>query len=91
MAYPREVVCQLMNSNKKITVSVHPALATKIRLWAAKHGKSVSRMIAEVLEKHVNDDLSYEMAMSNALGKEAALLGDKSTPLPTRDQIHERD
>ena len=79
-----------MNSKKNITVTVSPELARKIRVWAAKYGKSISRMIAEVLEKQVSEDSSYEIAMSNALGREVSRLRDKSTPLPTRDEIHER-
>ncbi len=73
-----------------ITVKLEADLAREAKILAAKRGTSVSRLVAEQLEKLVRGDKAYQSAMQRSLSrlrKGYDLQWQKSA---TRDEIHER-
>jgi len=77
-----------MKSN--ITLKLDRDLLRKVRVLAAERDTSVSRLLAEQLEKAVRDRDGYEQAKRHALSllKKGFDLGYK--PPASRDELHER-
>lgn len=48
---------------KKITVTLDKRTVTWVRAQAANQGKSVSRLVGELLRQHMSDALAYTAAM----------------------------
>ena len=48
---------------KKITVTLDEKTAAWVRIYAAKQGKSVSRLLGELLRQHMSDTREYDEAM----------------------------
>lgn len=48
---------------KNITVTLDEKTATWVRIHAAKQGKSVSRLLGELLRQHMSDLREYHEAM----------------------------
>lgn len=73
-----------------ITLKIDAELAKAARVLAAQRGSSISRLIAEELERLVRRDHAYQAARQRAVlsVREAAPLG--WTKPATRDDLHER-
>jgi len=48
---------------KNITVTLDEKTAAWVRVYAAKQGKSVSRLLGELLQRHMRDQREYLEAM----------------------------
>lgn len=48
---------------KNITVTLDEKTAAWVRVHAAKQGKSVSRLLGEILQRHMRDTREYNEAM----------------------------
>ena len=73
-----------------ITLKVDDDLLREAKVLAAKQGTSVSRLVAEQLEKLVQRDARYDAARRRAL-KRLATGYDLGWQAPrSRDELHER-
>jgi hypothetical protein len=75
---------------KNVTISMQDHVAQWARVHAARQGKSVSRMIGELLEQLMQEMEAYDTTMTRYLTRERGPLGG-SDGYPSRDQLHERN
>jgi len=73
-----------------ITLRMEETLVRDAKILAARKGSSVSRMLAEELEKLIRRDREYEDAKKRALSRLEAGYDLRSTPPRSRDELHER-
>lgn len=73
-----------------ITLKVDDELLREARILAAKQGTSVSRLVAQQLEKLVQSEARYEAARRRALRRLATGYDLRFKPPRTRDELHER-
>lgn len=73
-----------------ITLSVDGDLLQEAKILAARKGTSVSRLVADELERLVREDRAYGIAQRRAIRRleEGFDLGWK--PPASRDELHER-
>lgn len=74
---------------KNVTVTVDEDVALWARVYAARHGTSVSRLLGELLQERMLEEQGYEAAMQQYLSVAPRVLS-ASGRYPTRDEIHER-
>lgn len=75
---------------KNVTISVDEETARWAKVWAAKQGKSVSRLLGEVLQALMRRDVGYDVAKRRFLGRAPTELGAPAAGYPSRDELHER-
>jgi hypothetical protein len=75
---------------KNITITLDAKTASWVRLAAAKHGKSVSRFLGELLHQRMHDSRNYDEAMRRFLGKAPVVLNNDGTGYGTREDLHDR-
>lgn len=73
-----------------ITIKIDDELARAAKVYAAQHGTSLSRLVAEQLEREISRGRAYASAKTRALQslQSARPLGWQK-PL-SRDEIHDR-
>ena len=75
---------------KNVTITLPENLALWLRVKAAKEDRSVSRWLAELLERmRLNED-RYEVAMRRYLAMKPHKLDWPGGRRPTREELHER-
>lgn len=77
-----------MNTNVTIVLSLDAA--RWVRVEAARRGLSVSRYVAELVERERSREEGYEAAMRSFLSRPPQPLGGPGEPLPGRSERHER-
>ena len=75
---------------ERITVFLRDHIARWARVHAARQGKSLSRMIGELVENLMEQTEAYEATMRRYLARERGPLGG-SGRYPKRDDLHRRD
>lgn len=75
---------------KNVTITLEEKTAAWVRVSAAREDKSVSRYIAEMLEKRMRESRDYANAMRRFLDREPSRINAARSRLPTRDEVHER-
>lgn len=75
---------------RNITIALDENLARWARIKAAENDTSVSRLLAEQLEKQMVRESEYERAQQRFLNKPGQRLRSQNTPYPQRDSLHER-
>jgi len=80
-----------MRKLKNVTVTLEPETARWARIEAAKGDTSVSRLLGDILQREMQGQASYQQAMDKYLGQTAGLHRKNSEPLPSREELHERD
>ncbi|MEX0925223.1 MAG: DUF6364 family protein [Dehalococcoidia bacterium] len=79
-----------MPENRNLTVRLNAEIIRKARILAAERSTSVSRLVAEQIERLVGKEEAYKAAQRealNALGRGFHLGGG---PLPDRGELHDR-
>jgi len=76
---------------RNVTVSLDERVARWVRVEAAKHDTSVSRYVGELLRRRMDDEEAYGRARRQFFSVEPRPLGRPGKPLPTREELHERD
>jgi plasmid stability protein len=76
---------------RNITLSLDDDLIHKARVLAARRHRSVSALLREELSRLVADDEAYQSAKRTALDRLARGTHLGGGPLPSRDELHERD
>lgn len=79
-----------VTQRQNITISLSPASIQKARILAARKSTSISGLLADQLERLVNDDETYESSHRAAtdLIRQGLKLG--GGPALSRDEIHAR-
>ena len=75
---------------QNITVAIDRTLLKRARALAAQRGKSVSGLLAEELEKLVNNHQEYEQAKVRALALMNRGFHLGGGPYPTREELYDR-
>ena len=73
---------------RNITITLEEHVARWARIEAAKRDTSVSRLLADILKHHMQEESSYEKAMRRALSRKPFLKSD-GRYLP-REEVHDR-
>ena len=75
---------------KNITITLDERTAAWARVHAAQHGKSVSRLVGEMLQAHMHESREYDDAMRRWLSVKPVNLGKPGGRYPTREELHDR-
>ena len=75
---------------KNITITLDAKTAAWARVHAAKHDKSVSRLVGEMLQEHMRESREYDEAMRRYLAIKPFKFGKPAGRHPTREEIHDR-
>jgi plasmid stability protein len=74
---------------KNITITLDERTAAWARIYAAQHGKSISRLLGEILQERMRDVRDYNDAMRRYLAKKPFKFQWVGSP-PTRDELYDR-
>jgi plasmid stability protein len=75
---------------KNITVTLDETTAAWVRIYAAQHGKSISRLLGEILQERMREARDYNDAMRRFLAKKPVKFNWVDGSSPTRDELHDR-
>ncbi|MBS4060006.1 MAG: CopG family transcriptional regulator [Bacteroidetes bacterium] len=77
---------------QNITLSIPKSTLHKVKLVAVRRETSISKLMAEAMEKLASEDESYIQARDRqlALLEKGFDLGFGESKLPSRDELHER-
>jgi hypothetical protein len=76
---------------KNVTITLDEQTAAWIRVYAARHNKSVSRLVGELLRERMRGGEEYEQAMQRFLSKPPVAFKWKGGRRPPRGELHDRD
>ncbi len=76
---------------RNITVTMDEETARWVRIEAAKCDMSVSQFLGDVLEERRRRSEGYEAARERFMAREPRLLRRPRDPLPTREELHDRE
>ena len=75
---------------KNITITLDEKTATWARVHAAKHNKSVSRLVGEMLQAHMNESREYDEAMRRWFAVKPVKFALPGGHYPKREELHDR-
>jgi len=75
---------------KKVTITLDEKTAACVRVCAAKHGKSVSRLVGEMLAERMHDRREYDAAMRRFFSTPPFKFEWIDGHRPTREELYER-
>jgi plasmid stability protein len=75
---------------KNVTITLDEQTAAWVRVHAAEHGMSVSRLVGEMLARQMEASQAYNSAMRRFLAKKPFLRSAPGGAYLTRDQAHDR-
>ena len=75
---------------RNLTITVDDEVARWVRIRAAQHESSVSRLVGQMLRQHMLEEEGYEAAKNQFLSLEPLPL-KKSGAYPGREELHDRD
>jgi hypothetical protein len=75
---------------KNVTITLDEKTATWVRVYAARHDTSVSRLIGEMLQQRMRESREYDEAMRRFLAKAPVRLKRAGARYPSRDELHDR-
>ena len=75
---------------KNVTITLDEETAAWARVHAAEQGKSVSRLVGEMLRERMQSDRAYEEAMHRFLAWKPRPLSAPDTPYPKREELYDR-
>lgn len=75
---------------KNITITLDEKTAAWVRVYAAKHGMSVSRLVGEMLQQRMSDRRQYDEAMRRHLARKPFEFKWVDGRRPTREELHDR-
>jgi plasmid stability protein len=77
-------------SLRNVTITLDEQTAAWVRLHAARHDTSVSRIVGEMLREKMRGAREYEAAMRRFLAKPPSSMTRRGQRLPSRDEINDR-
>lgn len=75
---------------KNVTITLDEEVAAWVRVAPARADRSVSRYIAETLEKRMREAGDYASARRRFLSRPATCINETGSRLPARDELHDR-
>lgn len=75
---------------RNVTITLDEETAQWARIEAARHDTSVSRWVGQLLAERRRTSLDYQRARDASLHRSGAPLIPHGSPLPSRDELHER-
>lgn len=75
---------------KNITVTLDEQTAAWARVYAAQRGKSVSRLLGEMLQERMREVRDYNDAMRRFLARKPFRFEWIEGRKPTREELHDR-
>ena len=75
---------------KNITITLDEKTAVWTRVHAAKHNKSVSRLVGEMLQSYMHESREYDDAMRQYLAGKPCRFEKPGGRYPTREELHDR-
>ena len=75
---------------KNVTITLPEDLARWLRIEAAKNDRSVSRWLAELLERMRRQEDLYEFAMKRYLAMKPRKIDWPADRRPTREELYDR-
>ena len=75
---------------KNVTVTLPEEIALWVRAQAAENGRSVSKWLADLLERMRRQEGAYEAAMECALSIQPEKLNEGGAPYPSRSTHYDR-
>jgi hypothetical protein len=74
---------------KNITITLDERTAAWVRIYAAERGKSISRLLGEILQERMREVRDYDDAMRRHLAKKPFKF-QWTGGRPSRDELHDR-
>jgi Family of unknown function (DUF6364) len=75
---------------KNITITLDERTAAWARIYAAQHGKSLSRLLGEILQERMREVRDYNDAMRRYLSKKPFKFQWVDGGRPMRDELYDR-
>ena len=75
---------------RNVTIKLDERTAAWVRVYAARHGISVSRIVGDLLAQKMESAREYEAAKRRFLSRTLRPLTAPGERLPTRDQLYDR-
>lgn len=75
---------------KNVTITLPEEVARWLRVRAAEDNRSVSRWVAELLERMRRQEDEYEVAMTRYLAMKPRKIEWSEARKPTREELHDR-
>jgi hypothetical protein len=75
---------------KNVTITLDEQTAAWVRVYAAQHNTSVSRLVGEMLQQRMQASHEYDQAMRQFLGKKPVRLNKAGARYAARDELHDR-
>jgi len=75
---------------KNITITLDERTAVWARVYAAERGKSVSRLLGEILQDRMREVRDYNEAMRRYLAKKPLKFQWVDGSRPAREELHDR-
>jgi len=75
---------------KNVTITLDDKTAAWVRVYAARHQTSVSRMVGEMLQQRMQESREYDAAMRRFLARKPVRLKRAGARYAARDELHER-
>ena len=75
---------------KNVTITLEEDVARWARIRAAEAETSVSRLVGEMLKEKMVAEEGYQAARELFFSVRPRALREAGTPLPTRDELHDR-
>ena len=75
---------------KNITITLDEKTAAWVRVHAAERGKSLSRLVGEMLQDRMRELRDYDQAMRRYLAMKPLRFRWVGSRKPARDELHDR-
>ena len=75
---------------KNVTITLDEKTAAWVRIHAAERGKSVSRLVGEMLHERMREVRDYDQAMRRYLASRPLKFRWAAGRRPTREELHDR-
>ncbi len=75
---------------RNITITLDENTAAWVRVYAARHNTSISRIVGEMLRQRMVEGRAYDEAMRRFLSKKPVRLSRTGTTYPSRNESHDR-
>lgn len=88
--FDTENVLHYFRVMKNVTITLDEETAHWARVEAARSGKSLSRMLGEILRERRLGQLRYEQARQEFMAREPQPLNRSGAAYPDREAVHDR-
>ena len=75
---------------KNVTITLDDEVARWVRILAARHETSVSRLVGEILRERMRTEEGYRSAMERFFAVRPRRLRDPGDHYPSREELHDR-